>query len=227
MLTKLAGYTRSLSRAYEEILLRAGMCWHGNREKGVSSAWHPSQEQQTGFVSDLMVPFSSPPQVNPHPVVCGRAHVQLDTLGDSSRELCWADWLAHQATHVDFCMEKGRKGSVKHKGERVNDRTSMLLCSTVCQLHPWELTIAHAQGEGPGHEASHAHQHIPGCHLRTCCFPLKVTLEEKLTFQLCLKQEQLCVCKTRLCCLVTNLPPNVPALGSKLKLKIICWHGPQ
>lgn len=70
--------------------------------------------------------------------------------------------------------------------------------------------------------SGNAHQHVPGCHLRTCCFPFKVTLEDKLPFQLCLKQHQLGVCKTRLCCSIMNLPPNLPALRSELQGKMIC-----
>lgn len=70
--------------------------------------------------------------------------------------------------------------------------------------------------------SGNTHQHVPGCHLRTCCFPFKVTLEDKLPFQLCLKQHQLCVCKTRLCCSIMNLPPNLPALRSELQGKMIC-----
>lgn len=53
---------------------------------------------------------------------------------------------------------------------------------------PRELIIACAQGKGPGNEAGNAHQHVPGCHLRTCCFSFKVTLEKKMPFQLCPKQ---------------------------------------
>lgn len=94
-------------------------------------------------------------------------------------------------------------------------------------VRPWELIIACVWGKGPGNEAGNAHQHILGCHLRTCCFPLKVTLEKQLPLQLCLEQEQLCACKIRLCCLVMNLPPNLSALRSKLEWKIICWHSPQ
>ena len=57
-------------------------------------------------------------------------------------------------------------------------------------MWPWELLITCTQGQGPENEAGSAHQHVLGCHLRTCCFPFKVTLEKKLPFQLCPKQEQ-------------------------------------
>lgn len=89
------------------------------------------------------------------------------------------------------------------------------------------MTTFKTQGKGPGNGASNAHQYIPCHHLKTCCFHFKVTLEKKMPFQLCLKQEQLCACETRLCCLVMNFLPNLSARRSKLEWKIICWHSPQ
>lgn len=64
-----------------------------------------------------------------------------------------------------------RTGFVKHGAEKVN-------------VHPHDI----GSFQGTGNGASNAHQHIPCPHLGTCCFPFKVTLEEKMPFQLCLKQ---------------------------------------
>lgn len=168
-------------------------------KKGIGKAWHSLQEQQTdcaalALVSDLMVP--PPLRQRPSPGPAGCKGLWPLPGGHASTRRGWG--LVPGKPAVPQCCQAHQATDTRHNEERRGRdlrrmglsglMTAALGSSAPHCVRPRELIVAWAQVEGPGKEASNAHQHVPGCHLRTCRFSFKVTLEKKMPFQLCPKQ---------------------------------------